>query len=391
MRSDHPLQGIWRLLRSRFREARLGQVAGSLTFTTLLALVPLLTVMLALFSAFPVFASFQVALEKFFLYSLIPEGIARPVLKTVTQFATQATRLGALGLLGVVMTALALMLTIDRALNRIWRVRRPRAISQRLLIYMAAVTLGPLAVGISFTGASYAFTAARGWGPAMPVIISTLVELLEACALLLGVMGLYRFLPNTPVRWRDALSGALFVVLAFTLAKEALGWYVGSVSTFSVVYGAFATLPILLMWIYIVWAIILAGAVLASGAPSLGGSPAFDDLAPGARFALALRLLRELASLRDGPQPAIGLMPLSGRLRADPMEVRTLADEMVLWGWLIRVEDDAAAAGGYLLGLHPRQCDMVRVAQTWLLAPQAGVEPWLTRAGGQGLTLADLL
>ena len=84
-------------------------------------------------------------------------------------------------------------------------------------------------------------------------------------------------------------------------------------------------------------------------------------------------------------------MPLSGRLRADPMEVRTLADEMVLWGWLIRMEDDAAAAGGYLLGLHPRQCDMARVAQTWLLAPQAGVEPWLTRAGGQGLTLADLL
>ena len=102
-----PLQGIWRLLRARFREARLGQVAGSLTFTTLLALVPLLTVVLALFSAFPVFARFQVGLENFLLQSLIPETIARPVLKTVTQFAAQAAQLGAVGLLGVVLTALA--------------------------------------------------------------------------------------------------------------------------------------------------------------------------------------------------------------------------------------------------------------------------------------------
>ena len=386
-----PLQGIWRLLRSRFREARLGQVAGSLTFTTLLALVPLLTVGLALFSAFPVFSNFQEGLEKFFLQSLIPESIARPVLKTVTQFATQAARLGALGLFGVMLTALALMLTIDRALNRIWRVRRPRPFSQRLLIYLAAVTLGPLAVGVSFTAASYAFTAARGWGPVMPVVVTTAIEIFEAGALLLGVMALYRFLPNTPVRWRDALLGGLFVVLAFILAKEVLGWYVASVSTFAAVYGAFATLPILLLWIYIVWAIVLTGAVLASVAPSLSGQPAFDDLAPGARFALALRVLRALAARRDGPQPGIDLLPLARSLGADPMEVRTVADEMVSWGWLARLETDGAVAAGYLLRLHPTQCPMDRAVQAWLLAPQEGAREWLRIAGGAGITLADVL
>jgi membrane protein len=114
------------LLGERFREERLGLTASSLTFTTLIALVPLFTVMLAVFSAFPIFSSFQGALEKYFLQALVPDNIARPVLGALTQFAAKAKRLGTAGLVVLVFTALALMLTIDRTLNGIWRVRRPR-------------------------------------------------------------------------------------------------------------------------------------------------------------------------------------------------------------------------------------------------------------------------
>ena len=385
------LRGIWRLLHGRFREARLAQVAGSLTFTTLLALVPLLTVMLALFSAFPLFSQFQTALERFFLQSLVPDTIAGPVMRTVTQFAGKATRLGALGLLGVVLSALALMLTIDRALNRIWRVRRPRPFSQRLLIYLAAVTLGPLAVGISLTVASYAFTAARGWGPVMPVVLSKLVDVMEAGALLLGVMGLYRLLPNTMVRWRDAFLGSVFVVLAFTLARQALGWYVSAVSTLAAVYGAFATLPILLMWTYIMWVIVLTGALLAANAPGLRGHALLDDRLPGARFTLALRVLRELAARRDGPEPSLEAFELAERVSGDPLEVREVADQLAAWGWLARLQEDGPLDAGYLLMLHPSQCPMELPASVWLAAPQPGNEEWLRLSGGRGITLADVL
>ena len=158
---DWPWTDTLLTLRQRFGEDRLGLTAGSLTFTTTLALVPLVTVMLALFTAFPIFAKFQGALQRYFLQSLVPESIAKPVLGTLTQFAAQANRLGSVGLVFLLFSAMALMLTIDRALNAIWRVRRPRPLAQRLLVYWAAITLGPLLLGMSLSLTPYALSASR--------------------------------------------------------------------------------------------------------------------------------------------------------------------------------------------------------------------------------------
>ena len=151
-----------RTLRLRFREDRLGLTAGSLTFTTLIAIVPLLTVMLAVFTAFPMFSQFQVALQKYFLQSLVPDAIAKQVMGALTQFASKSNRLGAAGLLVLLASALSLMLTIDRTLNGIWRVRKPRPIAQRVLVYWAAATLAPLALGVSLSFTSYALSASKG-------------------------------------------------------------------------------------------------------------------------------------------------------------------------------------------------------------------------------------
>ena len=151
-----------RTLHQRFREDRLGVTASSLTFTTLISLVPLVTVMLALFTAFPMFAKFQDSLQKYFLQSLVPDNIARPVLGALTQFASKANRLGTFGLVLLVCTAVALMLTIDRTLNAIWRVRRPRSMAQRILVYWSGLTLGPLVLGVSLSLTSYAVSASRG-------------------------------------------------------------------------------------------------------------------------------------------------------------------------------------------------------------------------------------
>ena len=136
-----------RTLKQRFREDHLGLTAGSLTFTTLISLVPLVTVMLAVFSAFPMFATFQGDLEKYLMQALVPPNIAKPVLASLTQFAAKAQQLGAAGLGLLVITALTLMLTIDRTVNWIWRVGTPRPIPHRGLGYWAGAPPGPGAAG----------------------------------------------------------------------------------------------------------------------------------------------------------------------------------------------------------------------------------------------------
>ena len=177
-----PWMDTFHTLRQRFREDRLGLTASSLTFTTLIGLVPLVTVMLAVFSAFPMFARFQTALEKYLLQSLVPDTIAKPVLGALTQFAAKASKLGSVGLVALLVAALAMVFTIDRALNAIWRVRRSRPLAQRLLVYWAALTLGPLVLGISLSLTSYAISASRGLVDAMPGGVSMLLGTIEFVA-----------------------------------------------------------------------------------------------------------------------------------------------------------------------------------------------------------------
>jgi membrane protein len=282
-------------LRQRFRDDRLGLTASSLTFTTTIALVPLATVMLAIFSAFPMFNQFQGALEKYFIQSLVPDAIAKPVLLALTQFAGKASRLGTLGLVVLVLTALALMLTIDHTLNAIWRVRRPRPIAQRVMVYWAAATLGPLLLGASLTLTTVAMSASDGMVGRLLGGVTLLFNALEF-ALLAGAMAaLFRYVPNTEVRWRHALSGGLFVAVGIEVAKKGLAWYLGQVPSYSTIYGAFATVPIFLVWLYLVWLIVLFGAVIAAYAPSLSMHLVSRPDTAGQRFELAVQVLRELA------------------------------------------------------------------------------------------------
>ena len=160
--SDFPWASTLSTLRVRFREDRLGLTAGSLTFTTTIALVPLITVGLAVFSAFPMFGKLLLLVQRWLIESLVPESISRQVLGYLTQFAGQANRLGSIGLVVLFGTAMALILTIDRTLNAIWRVRQTRRLAQRMLIYWSGMTLAPLLLGASVTMTSYAVSARGG-------------------------------------------------------------------------------------------------------------------------------------------------------------------------------------------------------------------------------------
>jgi len=376
-------------LRERFSENRLGLTAGSLTFTTLISLVPLLTVMLALFTAFPIFSSFQIALEKYFLKSLIPDNIARPVLLSLTQFAAKANRLGALGLVVLGFTALALMLTIDRTLNAIWRVKRPRPIAQRVLVYWAALTLGPLLLGGSLALTSYAISAGQGVVKSLPGGLASLLGALESLVLAAGMAGLFHYVPNTHVRWRHALLGGIFVALGFAAAKYGLAWYVKRVPTYSTLYGAFATVPIFLIWLYLGWVIVLVGAVLAAHAPSLAQGLHRRAEAPGLRFELALDVLRVLWRSQRAGQGGLSSLALAQALRVDPLQLEPVLDELLELDWVGRLEEGGAQRLALLCA--PESALARPLLQALLAGRSETLQPLWQRSDWEQLCLADLL
>ena len=376
-------------LRQRFRDDRLGLTASSLTFTTIIALVPLVTVMLAVFSAFPMFAQFQEALQRFFLQSLVPETISRPVLQALTQFAEQSQRVGTVGLLFVVLTALALMSTIDRTLNAIWRVRQMRSLLRRVFIYWTAATLGPLLVGAGLSVTGLALRSSRGVFGNIPGGMGLLVDVLGFVLLAAAMAGMFHFVPNTHVRWRHALSGGVFVALGFELAKTGLAWYLVQVPTYSLVYGAFATVPIFLIWIYLSWVIVLLGAVIAAYAPSLQMRILPLPDTPGVRFGLALAMLRELTRARDTAERGLSANALSQALRTDPLQVEPLLDALVEIDWVGRLDEPGGAR--HVLLCEPAATLARPLLGLLLLDPSPVLRGFWQQARFDELTLADLL
>ena len=378
-----------RTLRERFREDHLGLTASSLTFTTLIALVPLVTVMLAVFSAFPMFASFQGALEKYFLQSLVPDGIAKPVLGALTQFAAKATRLGTAGLIVLVITALALMLTIDRALSAIWRVRRPRSIAQRVLVYWAMLTLGPLLLGISLSLTATVLTASKGVIGTLPGGLGLLLNIIEFVVLAGGMAGLYHYVPNTDVRWRHAIAGGVFVAAGVELAKAGLAWYVSAMPTYAAVYGAFAALPIFLLWIYVTWVIVLWGAVVAAYAPSLSMHIKRVPVTPGHRFALALALIAALLRAKRGDQRGLTLVELAAALATDPLQIEPSIEALMALDWVARLDEDSGQR--LVLLVDPAITPVRALIDAMLLEPGAAVQRFRDRSGVERLMLGEIL
>jgi membrane protein len=375
-------------LRHRFREDRLGVTASSLTFTTLIALVPLITVMLAVFTAFPMFATFQGALEKYFFQSLVPDTIAKPVMSALTQFASKASRLGTASLVVLVLTALALMLTIDRTLNGIWRVRKPRPIAQRVLVYWAAATLGPLVLGVSLTLTAWVFSTGKmifGTLPGVAFALNTIEFLLLA----LGMAALFHYVPNTHVRRRHAMAGGIFVAAGFEFAKRALGWWVSQVPTYSVVYGALASLPIFLSWLYLSWVIVLLGAVVAAYAPSLSMHVTRRRPTPGHLFELAITVLRNLRAAHERAVRGMSLDDLARDLRVDPLQIEPLLESLVRLDWVGRLEEEGSQR--YVLLCDPRATRAQPLIAELLLEPSPLLRGFWKRTALGDLMLDEVL
>jgi membrane protein len=357
-------------LRERFREDRLGLTASSLTFTTTIALVPFFTVVLAVFTAFPMFAKFQDVLQRWLIASLVPDNIARQVLGYLNQFAGKASKLGSVGLAALLVTALALIFTIDRTLNSIWRVRTLRPWGQRLLIYWSAVTLGPLILGVSISVTSYAVSASRGLVIGLPGGVGLLLDVVQYLMVAAGMAAMFHYVPNTRVRWGHAWMGGLFVSTGLEVAKRLLALYLQMVPSYSVVYGAFATLPILLVWIYLAWVIVLLGATLTAYVPSLLANTPRRRAGPGVRFQLALDLLQTLHTARVQGRQGGTLAQLAEALDADAMDLDPLLASLATIGWvgLLQEQHGQSRDARWVLLIEPSSTSLAPLVSAFLIA-----------------------
>ena len=261
--------------------------------------------------------------------------------------------------------------------------------AQRILVYWSGLTLGPLVLGVSLSLTSYAVSASRGLVGKLPGGVGLLLELLQFVLFAGATAALFHFVPNTAVRWRHAWAGGLFVASALEIAKKGLAWYVESVPTYSAVYGAFATLPILLLWIYLGWVIVLLGAVIAAYAPSLQMRVNTRPTTPGWQFDLALAVLQQLDTARRSQQHGLSLAALGQALRADPLQLEPVVDMLAAIDWVQRLDEGGSSR-------HVLLCDTARtplapLLERTLLAPGPHVAAFRQHAGLDRLMLAQAL
>ncbi len=379
-------------LRDRFREDRMGLTASSLTFTTSIALVPFFTVALAIFTAFPMFSKLQGALQGWLVQSLIPDNIARQVLGYLTQFSRQANKLGGAGLAVLLVTAIALILTIDRTLNGIWRVKTQRPLAQRVLIYWAAITLGPLLLAASLAVTSYVLSASQGLVGPLPISLRFLLDGGQFFLVAGGMAALYRYVPNTYVKWAHAWSGGLFVAAGIEIAKKVLGIYLGAMPTYSLVYGAFATLPILLVWIYVSWVIVLMGAVIAAYLPSLLAGVARRGSAHGWHFQLAIEVLQQLDRARTTARKGVSASRLAELLQVDGLQLEPVLETLVALDWVGQLnEAEGDAESRYLLLADPDATLLEPLMQQLLLSRAESINNLWEKARWPSVRLRDAL
>lgn len=338
---NQQLRAAWEFLLAlvtRFREERVTQTAGSLTYTTLLALVPLFAVALAISTAFPVFDEWTTALQLFIIENVLPDTPAvDTVMEQINSFTRNIGRLTAIGVAGFVVTSVMLMLTVDNALNRIFRVQRRRSIAQNVFMYWTVITLGPLLIGGSLSATYVALRQSLGVLQ-LDLIADLLLGMVPFVLTCVALILLYWLVPARRVDWSQALIGGVLAALAFEIAKRGFAIYLSQVPTYSLIYGAFATIPIFLIWLYLSWLVVLTGAILTAMLPAFRSKPERHRVT-GEALADALGVLASLARAHEQGR-VVPLNGLARELRMLPDRCEEILERAKALGWAARTEKD---------------------------------------------------
>jgi membrane protein len=255
------------LTRSTLRRAaqvRLPQVAASLTLTIALSIAPLVAVGFALFQRFPVFRPLELAIEQHLLKNLLPAEIARAVLKVLHQFVANASGLTMVGALFVLAAAVMMLLTLEGALNQMWDVKKARPPLQRLGLYLLMLAVGPVLVGASLWATAGLLGASMGLIGSMPSWLAFALDLGPVALCSAGLATVFHLLPNAPVRWRHAIVAGVLGGIALELGKRGFAAYLIHGPIYQSLYGAFATLPVFLLWVYFSCLVTLSAALVAA-------------------------------------------------------------------------------------------------------------------------------
>ncbi|MGD8810003.1 MAG: YihY family inner membrane protein [Gammaproteobacteria bacterium] len=289
----------------RFLRDNCKERAASLTFTGLLALVPLVAISFAIFAAFPAFQSMRGDLQSFVFQNFVPE-IGSVVYEQIEDFTKKTGELTAVGVVFLAVTSVMLLSSINGTFNAIWQVRETRPLMARLLVYWSVLTLSPILFGASLSLSSYLFAVAQATGVEhYTVSLNRLTYFLPVILQVVGFSILYLVMPNYPVRRLDALFGGLTAGLLFELLKKGFGLYIKSFPTYETLYGARSAFPILLIWMYLAWLLVLLGAELTASMPEwrAGIRSVRLKMVPAARLlsaALAILHALHIANLRGG-------------------------------------------------------------------------------------------
>ena len=348
----HRVAKVLRYAARRADDQNLTQTASSLTFTTVLAIVPMLAVVLSLFTAFPLFSDFRQALEDFLANNLMPATVSDTIMKYLNMFAAQASRLTAIGGVFLIVTSISLIMTIDRALNNIWNVKNQRPLGQRILMYWAIISLGPVLVGASLWATSFLTRESLGRVAEVPAVVSVALSFVPVIATGLGFTVLFCMVPNREVRWKDAMAGGFGTAIALEIMKAGFAYYLTRFPSYTVIYGAFATVPIFLLWIYLSWLAVLFGAAFAATLPLLRLRRWAEHPAPGSPFMNAMGVLALLHAARDATEPGRSAQFLGNHLHVTQEELLPVLDALTQLGYVAQTRDKSSR---WMLACDPRQ------------------------------------
>lgn len=285
----------------RFLEDRCLQTAGALAFTTLFALVPLTAAILGILAAFPVFEEWRIKVTSWAFNNFVP-ATGDVVQTYLTEFAANASKATTIGVLVLVFSAISLMMSVEDAFNRIWRVKNNRGPASRFVIYWTALSLGPMLLVAALAISSYLVAlpfidaAATQWS-----LKERVLSALPFLIVWIAFSTAYTVIPNRTVRLRDALIGSLIAAVLFESTKHGFAWYASDMANYQQVYGALSIVPIFFFWMYLSWIIVLFGASITASLSAFDYRHADDRISADQELTGLLRVIGQLAAAhREG-------------------------------------------------------------------------------------------
>ena len=257
------IHGYLVYLLGRFHEDRILYYSGYLSYVTLLSMVPLLAVVFSFFSIFPVFEKLKEEVEEFVFRNFVP-ALGDTVQEQILSFVENATRMTPLGLLVLLIVAVLLLSSIDHTLNQIWHVRKNRGLIVSYSIYLVVLITSPFLLGTSLAATSYLVSLSGIEEGSALFLIKLLLSSLPFLGSFLFFLLLYIIVPHTKVHFWSAVSGALIATLLFEISKSAFALYFIHFPVYQVIYGALAVIPLLFIWVFISWVVVLVGAQIAA-------------------------------------------------------------------------------------------------------------------------------